>query len=455
MLQILKLMKKAILTATILLFSIYILPAQDLELGLPDTLRSCRADSILLQAGNGFTGYLWNTGDTIPFIFVKENGLYILEGNSGDTLTVIDSTFVIIVQAEIKQSDTSIHCGDTIQLFPDTDGFIYLWEPGMEISDTITVFPKNSEQYFLTITDPLTLWNYCRDSVRITVDPLITIDSINQLKMGCPGENKAQIQVIVSGDYEPFLYEWSDGFPLQEDSSIVIGLTDGDIELEITDSIGCKLSETIEVKAYPFPELDLITDPGDTVYIQRPTVNFRYENISYDSLNVDTFRITSWTWNFGDGSNSPLATPSYAYKNTGTYNVVFDYTTFFGCKGTDSLTVIVKPVKLKIPNVFTPNNDGSNDKFVIEIDENFNGETSYKYSSGSSEKYISDYYLSSELIIFNRWGKIIYEDSDYKNDWDAKNTPDGPYFFILKCKGQYSDDVYKGAVHILGSGLSE
>ncbi len=447
-------MKQAILTAAILLFSTHILFSQELELGLPDTLRTCKVDSVMLQANNGFTGYLWNTGDTIPFIYVKLNGLYILEGNSGDTLTVVDSTYVIIFEAQIKQSDTAVNCGDTIRLYPDVSGSSYLWEPGMEETDTISVFPKETGNFFLTISDPLLSWNYCRDSVLITVDPLITIDSIDQFKMGCPGENKAQIQVLVSGGYQPYIYEWSDGFPLQEDSSIVIGLTDGEIELEITDSIGCKLSKPITVKAYPFPELDLITDPGDTVYIQKPTVNFSYKNISFDSLNVDTFRINSWTWNFGDGSSSPLAAPTYVYLNTGTYNVVYDYTTFFGCKGTDSITVIVKPVKLKIPNVFTPNNDGSNDKFVIEIDENYEGETKYKSSTGSGEKFISDYYLSSELVIFNRWVQVLYENSDYKNDWDGKNLSDGAYFYVLKCKGQYKDDVYRGAVHILGSGIT-
>jgi len=55
-------------------------------------------------------------------------------------------------------------------------------------------------------------------------------------------------------------------------------------------------------------------------------------------------------------------------------------------------------------------------------------------------------------VIFNRWGRIVYKSSDYQNDWDGGDLPDGVYFYVLKCYGARSNDVFKGSVSIYGSG---
>lgn len=76
--------------------------------------------------------------------------------------------------------------------------------------------------------------------------------------------------------------------------------------------------------------------------------------------------------------------------------------------------------KVRIPQLFTPNNDGDNDYFVIE----------------HLEEYPKNY-----LLIFNRWGNKVYEGKPYMNSWDGRNyfgskmggdlLPVGTYFYIL------------------------
>lgn len=73
-------------------------------------------------------------------------------------------------------------------------------------------------------------------------------------------------------------------------------------------------------------------------------------------------------------------------------------------------SVFVKGCEVTIPNIFTPNNDGSNDTFVIKGIEDF---------------------PESLLEIYNRWGKKLYECVGYKNDWTGKNYADGVYYYIL------------------------
>ncbi len=71
-------------------------------------------------------------------------------------------------------------------------------------------------------------------------------------------------------------------------------------------------------------------------------------------------------------------------------------------------------------NGITPNGDGINDRFVFE------------------ELLINpDQYPDNELIVFNRWGDIVYQARPYQNDWEGtnqngQNLPEGTYYYILR-----------------------
>lgn len=68
---------------------------------------------------------------------------------------------------------------------------------------------------------------------------------------------------------------------------------------------------------------------------------------------------------------------------------------------------------LVFPNVITPNNDGYNDYFVIK----------------NLEKY-----PDNTLIVMDRNGKVVYNNSNYNNNWSAEGLPDGVYYFYLTYK---------------------
>jgi len=81
-----------------------------------------------------------------------------------------------------------------------------------------------------------------------------------------------------------------------------------------------------------------------------------------------------------------------------------------------------EPPFINVPNVMTPNGDGVNDNFKIN--------------------YIN-LYDSRKLVIFNRWGTIVYQSEDYQNDWDGGNVSDGVYFYVLELwKGNDYSDYY-------------
>lgn len=86
------------------------------------------------------------------------------------------------------------------------------------------------------------------------------------------------------------------------------------------------------------------------------------------------------------------------------------------------------PKPVVIPNIFTPNGDNQNDLFVIEN--------------------LMDWQYR-ELIVMNRWGQVVYENSNYLNDWDGDNLLDGVYFGILNISYKDMIEQYNFDVTIL------
>lgn len=112
---------------------------------------------------------------------------------------------------------------------------------------------------------------------------------------------------------------------------------------------------------------------------------------------------TGFEFLWQDGST--LST--FQVSDFGTYWVTADD----DCTGAmDTLKISnVMADNLAIPNVFTPNGDLLNPFF--EVDQRM---------------------LGGLLVIYNRWGKEVYQSSNYQNDWDGTDLPTGVYFYSLK-----------------------
>ena len=94
----------------------------------------------------------------------------------------------------------------------------------------------------------------------------------------------------------------------------------------------------------------------------------------------------------------------------------------------DTLQIIITPFStpiIHVPNVFTPNNDGSNDEFFIE----------------------TAFVSSIDLIILNRWGQVVFQTSELSSTWNGKfngkEATDGVYFYKYETVG-INGDVLSG-----------
>jgi gliding motility-associated-like protein len=129
------------------------------------------------------------------------------------------------------------------------------------------------------------------------------------------------------------------------------------------------------------------------------------------------------------------------YEQPGTFTQL--YTNQSGC---DSLIVLqldmvnstseTSKQPLSQSNAITPNNDGLNEFFVIEMLANQPGK-----------------YANNELIIFNRSGQIVYQAAPYENQWSGTNNksqhlPAGTYYYLFR-PDKTQNYVYKGDVTII------
>lgn len=197
----------------------------------------------------------------------------------------------------------------------------------------------------------------------------------------------------VSGGNQPYTYLWNNAAASTIDS--ISNLLAGTYNVTIGDANNCTEVATIVVPQVLGVNASITADPMSGSYPL--TVNF-----TNNSTGAATY-----SWNFGDTDTSSSLSPSHVFEIQGEYQVVFIAYNTPGCYDSDTLTIVVDG---EVPNIFTPNGDGSNDKF------SFN-RLSVK---------------SFNAQIFNRWGKKVYEWTDPKDGWDGSNAAAGVYYYIVQ-----------------------
>jgi hypothetical protein len=275
----------------------------------------------------------------------------------------------------------------------------------------------------------------------VTVSPEIKV-LLTEIDPTCAAKHDANYMANAFGGTGKLTYLWN-GLEGRFDS-IQTDMSAGANIITITDSWGCKLDSLFYINGLPGANVKLIIEGNEdtTIYLQNPVLTFSFEEIP------PTHVVVPPLWEFGDGDTIVSFNPTHVYARANVDMLKEPYYTLKlhvrnenGCDSIIEVTIPIKDVKLKIPGVITPNADGNNDVFMI-LNENKNG--------SSEEIKITNEFQHMELVIFDRWGRKIYDDSNYQSDWTGKGVPDGAYYFKLKTVGFYNTETYKGSLLILG-----
>jgi gliding motility-associated-like protein len=175
-------------------------------------------------------------------------------------------------------------------------------------------------------------------------------------------------------------------------------------------------------------------DDNDTVLVYPKVKVTAFTDTTIYRGGVATLRATgasTYTWSPATALNATTG-PTVKSSTLKTRTYIVSGSSSAGCSDADTVTVtVIDPPFTRIPNIITPNNDGDNDVWDV--------------------KELKDLDLY-DLTIVDYQGKVVYESSNYLNDWNAvdksnKELPDGIYYYLLHHRGNHSE--LKGFIHVI------
>ncbi|WP_306643254.1 PKD domain-containing protein [Sanyastnella coralliicola] len=204
-----------------------------------------------------------------------------------------------------------------------------------------------------------------------------------------------------------------------------------DVQLIVTTDQGCVDTMFVDnqVQAYPLPIADFTFSPEETT-IYSPEIDFVDQ--SFDPF--------SWFWDFGDGYLSSEQNPSHIYELPGVYLIELTVQNIYGCEDRAVGQVTIDDqFNIYVPNAFTPDGDNVNDVFRPEI-----------VGEG-----MVDFY---ELLIFDRWGMVVFETNDMDAVWLGDFRDGGEYYVQTdtyiwqvkyRLKGAEESEIVTGHVNLI------
>jgi gliding motility-associated-like protein len=221
------------------------------------------------------------------------------------------------------------------------------------------------------------------------------------------------LKTVVSGGSNVASYEWYlNGTPIAgATGQTYLATQGGSYTVRAVSTPGCKssASEAVEVVIVLRPDAPIIFGAANNETI----INIRKDEST--SIIIDNYSATySYQW-YHNGNEivgergSSLAFNPVKIYNAGIYTV--KASSLPGCDATSNQVELIVINTIVVPNVLTPNEDGTNDILVIKgLDE----------------------YLSNELTIVNRWGNQVFYMKNYDNSFTGDKLQDGVYFYKLK-----------------------
>lgn len=372
-----------------------------------DTICIGQAASILASGANT---YAWSPGGTSNPLNVSPtvSTNYTVIGTTTFGCKDTTTTFITVNPKPVVTATSAAICALDSATITASGAATYLWSNGFN-TPQIKVSPALTTTYSVIGTSAQNCVDSTTSIVTINPNPNITINDVDI----CAGKT-AQLSVLNGSASDT--YQWSNG-----NTGNVITVSPPATTLfwvNATDVNGCKDSDSAFVTIHPLPIAQFMADPNKTT-TENPTINFVDQ-----STNADI-----WKWTFGESfapnNTSALQSPSHTYNGVGEYIVWQFVQSTFGCRDSIHHSVIIEnPYAFYIPNAFSPNS--------IHID---NKTFKAKGIGIDNEKY--------EMLIYDRWGKVIFETKDMDAGWNGQlnNTgefvPSGVYVYYIRFKQKY------------------
>lgn len=396
------------------------------------------------------------TGSNIVYQWQNSQGIWESDNlnyatNAGGTYSLIVTNLdnnCVATQAVVVDENTqapelflnsnqTLPCEGAMEILPTNtppNTYTYDWTnaDGNPIADATTATPsvEIAGTYSVIITDSS---NGCTNTTATEILANETTPQGVDLALQTPtcfGDADGQIMVesVIDGN-GPFLFS-IDGNTFS-DNMIFDNLPAGSFELIVeSQASGCVYTEMVTLDDGDLVNLelgeDLTINLGETIEVgaQFPVDESIIDNVV-------------WTTAAQITCDTCLTNPVLLMENT-TFDLTV--TTENGCVVSDQIQILVQDnTETFAPNVFSPNNDGMNDRFTI-------------YSN-------NDLLTIKTLAVYDRWGSLVFENNNFApNDenlgWDGtfngKAARQGVYIYMAEVV--YLDgrkDVMKGDILVV------
>jgi len=382
----------------------------DVNAGDSATL-TCAITSVNLQGTSSLSGdFNWSGPNGFQEnglnISTSEAGWYYLAGDFGQNCSAIDSILVLedleLPLAEVNPVFDDLDClQEEINLNGNNSSvgseFEYEWT-GPGIVEGFTGLEPTINlpgEYELIVTNTI---NGCTETATVSIEanPEIPTDAAVTIDPPiCFGELGYAEIISIEGGTGPYVFSLDNGITFSSDT-ILGQLEPGVYNLLIQDSRGCEYVENFSIPSAPELTLEI---EGDIIVAAG-------ENIQLNAfVNIPESQISEIIWSPAQWLScidclNPIATPS----DNITYNLlVIDEN---GCEISSEISLLLdNELNIYFPNVFSPDDDNINSKFMAFAAENSVSQINY-------------------LRIYDRWGELIFLETNFQpNDetfgWDG------------------------------------
>lgn len=317
--------------------------------------------------------------------------------------------------------------------------YTFDWEDSPSITSSANVFVGQNGVYYFPVTMTDACLGTITDSVMVTMDQTLTIDSMLTYPASACTPDGA-VSGYASGFTGLQQYHWegpNTGGPSQINASVMQNLSPGWYVFTVSDNV-CSVTDSVLLTSAPGPIADMTLN--DVSGCNPLTVTF-----TNNSQNATTYE-----WYFDNGNNvtvNDLSSQTQTFTSSADEialiaingpcrDTAFASVLIVECGCTDPLATNYNPnaqqndgscifpqPSVIVPNIFTPNGDKNNDVFKLT-------------TVNATEV---------EIMINNRWGTNVYTGTGLDASWDGKIdgvlAPDGVYFVQYTVRGVMGDEI--------------
>jgi gliding motility-associated-like protein len=423
--------------------------------GFGTSANICAGDSIRFTdnstppAGGTLTSWNWNFGDANSASFINNSPFYhpytsagnytvklVVKANNGCNSDTASKPVVVASKPTVSFTITGKPCVDStfsftssvpVTAIPTTWHWVYgdgQTNTSVSSNSSTHVYPDASSN--ITVKHAVDFAGGCgSDTVTATIplisaNPTVSLDVLSDTF--CTGK---PVRFNGSASQPDITWLWNFGNgtltappPVQRtyNSAGSFG-----ISLAVVSTGGCgSAPATSTIIIHPLPQVNAGTDKiinlGNSVIMNAVVANVADH---------------SYLWTPPAGLSDPQTlNPMASPGKTTTYLLTATDIQSF-CSSSDNVTINVI-TKLEIPNAFSPNKDGINDKWTIKG---------------------MDLYPDAIITIYSRYGQKIFESYRYyEKPWDGTNNgkdlPAGVYYYLIK-PSKASSELLSGSVTVL------